>query len=353
MYTIQPKKLLIINILDILQKYTDEEHKLSQKQIENILSEKYMMSVDRKSIRRNLINLIESEYINIGYTEKKRVIKNKKNGEEEENIILTDFYLIRELTNGELRYLIDSILSSKHIPEKHGKELIEKIELLGGSYFHSHTKNISRKTGSVVYSQEVFYNIEQLDIAINQHKKVKFKYTYFGEDKKSHVRCRNDGSVREYIINPYQMAVNEGKYYLICNNDKYDDISHYRIDRIRDVEVLEDSVKPFKNLKEITDHKLDLNKYMDEHIYMFSGKQSMVKFKVVKEMIGDVADVFGTGFTVHGSDADYFIVSTKVNENAMIQYAKSFAPDVIIIEPRDLAIKVKKQLEEAILQYDK
>lgn len=32
MYTIQPKKLLIINILDILRKYTDENHRLSQKE---------------------------------------------------------------------------------------------------------------------------------------------------------------------------------------------------------------------------------------------------------------------------------------------------------------------------------
>ena len=37
MYTIKPKKLLIINILDILRKYTDENHRLSQKEIVDIL----------------------------------------------------------------------------------------------------------------------------------------------------------------------------------------------------------------------------------------------------------------------------------------------------------------------------
>ena len=31
MYTKQPKKMLIMNILDILKKYTDENHRLSQK----------------------------------------------------------------------------------------------------------------------------------------------------------------------------------------------------------------------------------------------------------------------------------------------------------------------------------
>ena len=36
MYTAQPKKMLIMNILDILKKYTDENHRLSQKEIADI-----------------------------------------------------------------------------------------------------------------------------------------------------------------------------------------------------------------------------------------------------------------------------------------------------------------------------
>ena len=31
MYTKQPKKMLTMNILDILKRYTDEDHRLSQK----------------------------------------------------------------------------------------------------------------------------------------------------------------------------------------------------------------------------------------------------------------------------------------------------------------------------------
>ena len=37
MYGKQPKKLLIMNILDILKRYTDEDHRLSQKEIMDIL----------------------------------------------------------------------------------------------------------------------------------------------------------------------------------------------------------------------------------------------------------------------------------------------------------------------------
>ena len=38
-----------------------------------------------------------------------------------------------------------------------------------------------------------------------------------------HLKKREDGSVREYVVTPYQMAAQEGKYYLICNYNKYDD----------------------------------------------------------------------------------------------------------------------------------
>ena len=62
MCAMQPKKLLIMNILDILRKYTDENHRLSQKEIIEILDNEYDMQIDRKSVKRNLMNLIEFGY---------------------------------------------------------------------------------------------------------------------------------------------------------------------------------------------------------------------------------------------------------------------------------------------------
>lgn len=56
MYTMQPKKILIIDILDILRKYTDENHMLSQKEIVDILKTEYNMTVERKYIKQNILN---------------------------------------------------------------------------------------------------------------------------------------------------------------------------------------------------------------------------------------------------------------------------------------------------------
>ena len=101
MYTQQPKKMLIINILDILRKYTDVNHRLSQREIIDILQRDYEMTADRKAIKRNLMNLIDFGY-EIQYTE---TVRKNKNGEEE--ILYSDWYLEREFSDAELAFMIE------------------------------------------------------------------------------------------------------------------------------------------------------------------------------------------------------------------------------------------------------
>ncbi len=88
------KKMLILNILDILQKYTDENHTLSQKDILEILDREYEMKAERKAVRRNIQNLIDMGY-EIEYSESIRMVPNPKTKELEENIITSDYYLVR------------------------------------------------------------------------------------------------------------------------------------------------------------------------------------------------------------------------------------------------------------------
>ena len=54
MESIQHKKMLVLNILKILYKYSDVNHKLSQKDIINYLKKDYGMIAERKAIKRNI-----------------------------------------------------------------------------------------------------------------------------------------------------------------------------------------------------------------------------------------------------------------------------------------------------------
>ena len=182
MYTKQPKKMLTMNILDILKRYTDGDHRLSQKEIMDILEREYDMKVERKAVKRNLLNLIDYGY-HVEYSESVRI--NKK-GEEE--IVYTDWYLERDFSDAELRLLIDSLLFSRHIPYSQCKTLIEKLENLSNRYFKSRVKHIQTLPDNELPNRQLFYTIEILDQAITKGRQVSFCYNEYHTDKMLHPR---------------------------------------------------------------------------------------------------------------------------------------------------------------------
>lgn len=344
------KKMLIMNILEILRKYTDENHTLSQKEILEILEKEYEMKAERKAIRRNIQNLIDMGY-EIEYSESIRRMPNPKTKEIEENTITSDYYMVRDFTDGELRLLIDSLLFSKHIPYNQCKELVQKLEGLSNIYFKTHVKHISTMPENLPQNPELFFTIETLDEAISKKRKVSFHYLEYGTDKKQYKKCREDGTIREYVVSPYQMAAKDGKYYLICNYDKYNDVSNYRIDRIKDIRILEDRAKPFENLEWANGLRLNLADYMAEHIYMYSSKNARVKFRIVKAMISDVIDIFGMDVRFMNETDTHVDVSARVTEDAMFQFAKSYAPDVLVLEPQRLVDRLREDAKKVLEAY--
>jgi len=345
-----PKKLLPMLILDILRKYSDAEHRLSQRDIMDILKNEYDMTADRKAVRRNIGNLMDMGY-EIEYSEAIRMVPNTKTGELEESILMSDLYLLREFTDSELRLLIDSLLFSKHLPYNQCKELVEKLEGLSSKYFQSHVKHIHTMPETLPRNQQLFLTIEVLDEAISAGKKVSFTYLEYGTDKKQHRKCREDGNVRKYVVSPYQMAAQDGKYYLICNYDKYNDISNYRVERIADIQLLDEPAKPFASLTGADGQRLDLAKYMAEHIYMYSSENAHVKFRIVKPMITDIIDIFGMSVRFSDETEEHVTVTARVNEMAMKQFAKSYAPDVMVLEPERLREEIKAEADKTWKAY--
>ena len=88
------------------------------------------------------------------------------------------------------------------------------------------------------------------------------------------------------------MVATNGRYYLICNYDKYDTLSNYRIDRITGIKMMNEKRKSIKELKE---GEINLPKHMAEHLYMFAGESIRVKFKAKNYIIDQIIDWFGFG----------------------------------------------------------
>ena len=344
-----PKKLIIMNILDILNKYTDEDHTLTQKQIQDKLKKEYNMTVDRKAVKRNLMNLEEFGYDIDYYESDPRITLNRKTGEYEENRILTDFFIRRDFTDSELRLLIDSIVFSEHLPQGDKKRLIDKLEGLSSVYFKSRMKHVVAAGGSKGGVNKLFFTIEELDKAISTGKQVKFHYDSFGTDKKLHHRKNAEGKDREYIINPYQIVAKNGRYYLICNYDKYDNLSYYRLDRISDIQKLESDAKP---VQEVVKNGLDLGKQMKEHFYMFADEAVSAEFVAEKYIINDIVDYFGKDFSIREETDDSIRVSVRVSEKDMELWAMQFATQVTVTYPPALAEKCKDNILKAVKRYE-
>ena len=338
------RKKLSFAILDILRQYSDENHKLSQNDIVELLERDYDMKADRKSVKRNITTLLEMGYP-IDFKETLRMYPNK-DGVLEESYILSDFWLDREFTDAELRLLIDSLLFSKHIPYSQCDELITKLEGLSNRYFKSRVRFISTLPETAPKNRELFYTIEILDEAIANGRQVAFTYNEYGTDKKLHPKRQ-----REYIVNPYQMAATNGRYYLIGNYDKYDNLANYRLDRITGIRLLDTPVKAVQQVEGMK-NGLYLPKHMAEHLYMFSGESVPVTFRMKKNILNDVIDWFGTEIAFFDETEDEVTARVTVNWSAMRYWAQQYCRFVRILTPSDLAEKIKEDLREALGVYD-
>mgnify|MGYP003309439733 CR=1 FL=1 len=152
MESFEPKKLLILRILEILTEYSDCEHKLRQGDIMNLLRLNYGIECERKAVARNV------EYLqDAGYD-----IVSDKSG---------TYLAERKFEVGELRLLIDSVLANRNVCKPHTKELVAKLAREGGKYFKNYTKHvINLDDWQKQESKEYFYNIELLCEAIEKKK---------------------------------------------------------------------------------------------------------------------------------------------------------------------------------------
>lgn len=340
MYTKQSKNTLILNILSILEKYTDKNHRLNQQEIVELLKSEYNMVVDRKSITRNIDNLLESDY-EIDCDESDRGKGKKK------NTIRTNFYIERDFDDSELRFLIDGIIFSRLISQNQKRGLIKKLENLSNRYFKTSMRKIETANNDGDKNEDLFFNIEIIAEAIEKKRKIKFNYYTYDINKKLIPRIDNDGNDKVYVANPYQMVATNGRYYLVCTTNEYSDVSNLRVDRITNIEILDEKAEYSGVLKDY-----DIPKHMVEHIYMMSGESEIVTFRFNSKILKDVIDWFGNDISLKEiKNKDIIDATVKVNVNAMKFWAMQYGENVTITSPKKLVSSIKSQLEDMRKRY--
>lgn len=338
----EPKKLLIVYILEILKRYSDENHALTHKEISERLEKDYNMTADRKSVRRNIQILIDAgfdiTYDTIG----------EENGPR--SVQYTNFRFQHDITDSELRLLIDSLLFSKNLPGKKKTDLIKKLENLSSVYFRSKVKYIATVPSSRKKNEELFLNIDMIDEAIANKKQLSFNYLEYHTDQKLHPRITKNGKTRRFTVNPYYIAATNGRYYLICNNDWFDAVTHFRIDRITNLKILDTKAKPESEVKGL-ENGFSLSKHMAEHIYMYSDESIRVRFRMNKKLLSELFDWFAGDLSFTEETEDEVTVSVLASEQSMRLWAVQFSRDVTILSPERLRTAVKNDLEAAVKRY--
>ncbi len=340
MYKKQSKNFLVLNILKILKEHTDSEHKLTQEQIIEYLKEEYDMTADRKSIKRNLDNLKDEGY-EINYTKIKRG-KGKK-----ENEVCTDYYIENEFDESELRFLIDGLIFSKYTPYKQSKELIDKLRSLASEHFNPRIEFIQSLKEDKKINKEIFYTISVLDEAIKNKKKVKFHYCAYDIEKNLKAKIdEKTGKEKEHIVSPYYIVAAQGRYYLLCKYDKYDDTANLRLDRINDIEIIDEPIQKEKE-------KPNLPKHMIEHLYMVGGESGLVSFDFSEKILNDVIDWFGVDIILQKKKDGILNGQVTVNFESMKFWALQYGENVKVISPKSLVDKIKKTIAIMSKNYKK
>ena len=344
------KKVIILYILQILRKYTDANHTMTQQQIAEKLKSEYDLDVNRSTIKRNVTDLIDAGY-DIQYNEVVRSHTDKKTGEKEENVIYTDLYYQHDFTESELRMLIDGLLFSRSVPYKQRKQLIDKLGKLSSCYFNQRMNHVHCMSADSPQNPELFHTIDVLDEAIVGGKQVKITYGYYGTDLKLHKARNEDGSEKRQTLNPYQMVASEGRYYLICNNDHHENVANYRIDRIMNVEMLDTPVKPKSQVVGL-EEGLNLQDYVYQNLNMFSGKAEQVEFLIPKNSVSLVIDFFGKQVSFTNQQEGMVSCRISVSREAMKRWAVQFAGVAKVVSPPELVEEIREEIRKAAEKYE-
>ncbi len=327
MYATGNKKMLNMLILEILQLYSDESHPLSQQEIIRLLKLNYDMECDRRSVKNNVLYLKE-----LGY----------------DIAMESGYYLVhRQFEDAELRLLIDSVLCSKNMTVRQSQKIIEKLEACGNKYFKqkvTHVSSLSQLHHSD--NKQLMYVVDALNDAIEKKKKVSFYYNTYGLDLKLH-RKREEKD----LVNPYQLVTANGYYYLIGNFEKYDNVAHFRVDKITEIEIEDTTVKAMSQVDGLK-NGLNLPRHMAEHIYMFGGESVTAKIKAEKAIINELVDWFGKDFSIIEDNEDYIFIRLTCNKKALLYWALQYGTCAEVMEPSKLRTEIKNAISEMLLKYE-
>ncbi|MDF2535553.1 MAG: hypothetical protein K0R18_1712 [Bacillales bacterium] len=321
------QKLKLLHVMKLFLEKSDEEHGLTiQEIIKNLDSNG--IKAERKSIYTD-IELLKEYGLDI---------ENRKGKQ-------NDYFLAnRVFETPELKLLVDAVQSSRFITLKKSQNLIKKIESLTSVY---EAKKLSRQVFVVnrvkAQNESIFYNVDKIYEAITQNRKISFQYFEFTVDKEQ--RFRNNGE--KYIVSPYALCWDDDNYYLVSNYPKHDGLTHFRVDKMQNIEILDQS-------RVLVEEESNFNvaDYQRKIFSMFGGTEISITLEMDHSLINVAIDRFGRDVFVHGKTDTTFRITIKVAVSpAFLSWIFQFGSKVKIISPDFVVDDFKKMIAKTLKNY--
>lgn len=145
-------------------------------------------------------------------------------------------------------------------------------------------------------------NIDVIYRAVNNHHKISFHYWDYSPSKKR--TLRHDGEA--YVASPYALIWDDDRYYAPSYSDKHQKIINYRIDRMCDVEELDEVAVSAPNFN-VAEHSRKMIKMYDGDL-----EETSITLRCENELMRNVIDRFGEKVKTKIIDKGHFEACVKV-----------------------------------------
>lgn len=322
------QKLKLLYLLKMLNEMTDEENTMT---INDMIAEldRYGLTAERKSIYDDLEAL---RHYGLDIVTRKTKT--------------TDYYVAsRVFELPELKLLVDAVQCSKFVTHKKSNELIKKIESLA-----SHKQALSLQRQVYVsnrvktINESIYYNVDRLHAAIAENKKVSFKYFDYDIQKEKVFRKNGD----KYTVSPYALSWDDENYYLITFSTKYNDFTHYRVDRMMDIDLIDEARDPLSERE-----YFDIAEYTKKVFNMFGGEEVTVQLQFDNSLVNAVIERFGKDVIIGKMNKNSFYIWIKVAvSSTFFAWIAQFGNKVKVLSPQTVVDQYKKCLQEILVQYE-
>ena len=318
------QKLKLLYLVKFLREETDEAHPRTVQDMISYLAS-YDISAERKSIYDDL-KLLEFYGMDI------QSVKSKTFGY---------FLGERSFQLAELKMLIDVVQASPFLTQSKSMELIGKLE---GQTSRSNAKELRRQVYVMhrvkTSNEALYYAVDGIHAAINENKKISFRY--FDWTVKGEKSFRRDGDA--YVVNPVALCVDRF-YYLIAYDPLGQAYRHYRVDRMTGLEVLPQS-------RDALPEGFDLGSYVKTIFDMFNCETQTVHLRFRKELINVVMDRFGADAHLRPDGPEHFELFAPVEVGpTFFGWLFQFGPQALIVGPDEVRRAYLRHCQVAIMAY--